>query len=313
MFLEALSALADDLSYYQDRIAGEAFLETATERRSVVRHARVVDYEPRPATAARVLLQFDVTAAGTIPAGLGVSAQSPDGEIIPFETGRGLTDTANTPVSPRWNRGALVPYLWDDRQRCLPAGATEVWVQGQGFGLAAGQRLLLDTRAVVAADPPTREVVRLVGSEEAFDPLFGAPPGTPVTRLVWRAEDALRRHHDLDRTAIAGNLLVATQGRRFETCSRSTRRRRRRRKRRSPVVRTGPRTAPEAAAAPPPPAARQYLHTLARAPLAWLAPESDHGGRRAGGRSAAAAAARGPPRAPRRFPAGALGTGRAAC
>ena len=46
MFLEALSALADDLSYTQDRIAAEATLATATQRRSVVRHARLVDYEP---------------------------------------------------------------------------------------------------------------------------------------------------------------------------------------------------------------------------------------------------------------------------
>ena len=46
MFLEALSALADDLSYTQDRVAAEATLMTATQRRSVVRHARLVDYEP---------------------------------------------------------------------------------------------------------------------------------------------------------------------------------------------------------------------------------------------------------------------------
>src|SRR6266567_4054877 len=58
MFLEALCALADDLSYTQDRIAAEAYLDTATQRRSLVRLARLVDYESQPATAARVLLQF---------------------------------------------------------------------------------------------------------------------------------------------------------------------------------------------------------------------------------------------------------------
>ena len=47
MFMEALASLADDLSYQQDRIAAEAWLETATERRSLVRLARLVDYEPR--------------------------------------------------------------------------------------------------------------------------------------------------------------------------------------------------------------------------------------------------------------------------
>ena len=48
MLLELLSAVGDDLSYQQDRIAAEATLATATQRRSVIRHARLVDYEPRP-------------------------------------------------------------------------------------------------------------------------------------------------------------------------------------------------------------------------------------------------------------------------
>src|SRR5579862_6791363 len=77
MFMEALSSLADDLSYTQDRIAAEAFIETATQRRSVIRHARLLDYEPSPSTSSRVFLQFDVTAIGQIPLGLLVSAQSP--------------------------------------------------------------------------------------------------------------------------------------------------------------------------------------------------------------------------------------------
>src|SRR6516164_8234460 len=59
-FLEALSALADDFSYTQDRVAAEAALSTATQRRSVVRHARLVDYEPTPSCSSSVMLQFDV-------------------------------------------------------------------------------------------------------------------------------------------------------------------------------------------------------------------------------------------------------------
>ena len=51
MFMEALCALADDLSYTQDRVAAEASLDTATQRRSLVRLAHLVDYQPRPAVA----------------------------------------------------------------------------------------------------------------------------------------------------------------------------------------------------------------------------------------------------------------------
>lgn len=60
MFLEALSAAADDLSFTQDRIATEATLTTATQRRSVIRHARLVDYEAMPPVSASTRLQFEV-------------------------------------------------------------------------------------------------------------------------------------------------------------------------------------------------------------------------------------------------------------
>ena len=82
MLAELLSAAGDDLSYQQDRIAAEATLATATQRRSVIRHARLVDYEPGPAASARVLLQVDVSTA-TVPSGVVVLAPQPDSRRWP--------------------------------------------------------------------------------------------------------------------------------------------------------------------------------------------------------------------------------------
>ena len=45
MLMEALAAIADELSYYQDRVSAESTIETATQRLSAVRHARLADYE----------------------------------------------------------------------------------------------------------------------------------------------------------------------------------------------------------------------------------------------------------------------------
>ena len=213
MFLESLSSLADDLSYTQDRVAAEGTLETATQRRSLVRHARLVDYEPKPATSSRVLLQFDVK-AGPIPSGLLVSALGPDGVAVPFETGTSMIDprtgTLNLEtfkVSPTWNR-PITPYFWDDSEICLAAGATEMWVAGHGFQFEEEQMLLLDTAAATSADPPIREVVELVSATEETDPLYAQA----VTHIVWRTP--LRFEHDQTRTIVAGNLVRATQGRR---------------------------------------------------------------------------------------------------
>src|SRR6185312_3906660 len=69
MLLELLAAMGDSLFYNQDRIAGEGFLETAVERRSVVQLLRLIGYElspPLPASADLTLL-FAAGATGTIP------------------------------------------------------------------------------------------------------------------------------------------------------------------------------------------------------------------------------------------------------
>ncbi|MCU1244866.1 MAG: hypothetical protein JWN02_776 [Acidobacteria bacterium] len=266
MFMEALCAVADDLSYLQDRIAAEATLETATQRRSIVRHARLVDYEPRPALSSRVLLQFDVSAPDdVILAGIPVLAVGADGTRIAFETGNGIGfGTAATAVSKRWNRSAaLRPYLWDGRDQCLRAGATEAWIAGDGYRFVAGQQLLIDTRAAIAADPPTRQVVTLISIDETVDLLFHHP----VTHIVWRLEDRLREDRDLGvdgngvpRTLFAGNLVPATQGRTMvESFAIPA----------DPlppgnlaIVREGVRSGGVPSL--------QYLYTLAEAPLAWL-------------------------------------------
>ncbi len=306
MFLEALSALADDLSYTQDRIAAEAFLETATQRRSVIRLARLVDYEPLPATAATVLLQFDVTAGTTtLPDGLAVSARGPDATLIPFETGTTLLNrlidpNTNLPrdhpptsvVNPAWNRGVIRPYWFDDSERCLPAGATQMFVLGQGYNFQAGQPLLIETQPQSSADPPLRQIVYLLNpdpTDQQCDPLYdppsaadlGNPPipsavvltcstsppkGTAVTLIRWRAEDALTANRDLTQTTIAGNLIVATQAltqavENFVIPPPSTGQT----SVPQALVRTGPNDTPGTPSL-------QFLYTLLAEPLAWLQP-----------------------------------------
>jgi hypothetical protein len=268
MFLEALSGLADDLSYTQDRVAAEATLMTATQRRSIVRQARLVDYVPRPATSASVQLQFNVgPAAVSIPAGIKaiqVTGVTPDGQTVVFETGKGLGDTSTYPVAHQWNR-PITPYVWDNSQVCLEKGATAMWVAGHGFGFEVGLPLLIDTTALVSADPPIREIVHIVTVAEQTDVLMG----NPVTYITWDAGEALQYNHDQSRTVVAGNIVPATQGARstgsfaIPVTPPAT----------NPlnmqlaVVRTGPNSTPTSFAP-------MYLYTLDNTPLAWLAPDA---------------------------------------
>jgi hypothetical protein len=258
VLLELMASVGDDLSYLQDRVSAEATLPTATQRRSVTRHARLVDYEPRPNTSATVTVQVDV-ASGPLPAGTLVTAPAPDGGAIPFELGSGLADSTPLTADPRWNSG-IEPYWWDDARRCLSKGATEMWIRGQGYGFPTaepqlgieGLPLLIDTAAAASIDPPIREIVHLTLSEEVTDPLFGEA----LTHLRWR--EPLAHEHDLTRTRLAGNLLPATEGRRHTERITVD----------AVVVRQGP----NASCDDDMPI---YLHTLRQGRLAWLgdAPE----------------------------------------
>src|SRR5215203_1588339 len=52
--LDAWATVADVLTFYQERIANEGYLRTATERRSVLELARLINYHLRPGVAASV-------------------------------------------------------------------------------------------------------------------------------------------------------------------------------------------------------------------------------------------------------------------
>jgi hypothetical protein len=292
MFLEALSALADDFSYLQDRIAGEASLITATQRRSIRRHAELVDYDPSPALGATTTLQFDVApAVAQIPHGVVVVAPSADGTPITFETGFGLRDTsAPPPANSLWNRQQNIRAYWfDDSVQCLKAGATSMFVPGHGYGFVTGQALLIETQGPGPADPPVRQIVHLSkDGEELCDPLFpiaasgGGPPfmtcptsppevlePAAVTRLIWEPTDALTAPRDLAVTTVIGNLAQATQGRTLTETFAMENPSAPPAKTPQAFERTGARSLTSSGTCGGAPAVR--LYTLANPPLTWFA------------------------------------------
>ena len=65
---DAGAVIYDVLSFYQERIANEGFLRTATERRSILELARSIGYELNPGVAAGTYLAFTVDDSDTTPA-----------------------------------------------------------------------------------------------------------------------------------------------------------------------------------------------------------------------------------------------------
>ena len=104
MLAEIMAALGDEFSYIQDRYAREAYLETATQRRSLRRHTQLVDYHIHDGLAASTFLDLEVKKSadggpggGTLlNAGGRVWALGQGEPPIPFEIGEGLNDQRKT-------------------------------------------------------------------------------------------------------------------------------------------------------------------------------------------------------------------------
>jgi Baseplate J-like protein len=93
--LDAWATVGDVLTFYQERVANEGYLRTATERRSVLELARLVGYALRPGVASTVFLAYTLEDKQldpvTIPAGArSQSVPGPDEQPQSFETSEAL-------------------------------------------------------------------------------------------------------------------------------------------------------------------------------------------------------------------------------
>ncbi|MFW6174517.1 MAG: hypothetical protein ACOC5K_01935, partial [Chloroflexota bacterium] len=212
----AMSALGDELAYYQDRVGREAYLETATQRRSLRRHARLVDYRMHDGKGATGWLDVQASAAGTLPAGTAVWGTAASGEKTFFSVGHGLSDTANYDVRPQ--RNAIPAHIWHEDDICLPAGSTELFLTGSQAGELvfddpaddpSGRWVLLVTDPADPSVPVRKQIVRITSVSEMLDPLIG----TTVTRLAWEEEHATRHEMELGTLSVHANLAPITAGR----------------------------------------------------------------------------------------------------
>lgn len=137
--LDAWATVADILSFYQERIANEGFLRTATERRSVLELARCIGYELKPGVAASTYLAFVVEEASGSPrvvevlAGTGVQSIPEPGKLPQrFETVESIQ------ARREWN--GLRPRLTETQR--VGDGSTQVLLQGVNTGLQPGDAIL---------------------------------------------------------------------------------------------------------------------------------------------------------------------------
>ncbi|MFP5286298.1 MAG: baseplate J/gp47 family protein, partial [Thermoanaerobaculia bacterium] len=233
--VEVLSYAADHLSYYQDAVATEAYLETARQRTSVRRHVRLLDYFLHEGCNSRVWLELHVDPAQgevLLPAGTEVltgNRQPGTLEEGSEEYRRALAEGAQVfetlyDATLRGDHNAFQLHAWRLADFFLPPGATRAALVGRWPALRAGDVLVLrqvrnpETGDKADADPRRAHVVRL-----AAPPSFDRDGGTEITEIAWSEEDALpfalwisRESEGWSRSDLAevfGNVVLADHGR----------------------------------------------------------------------------------------------------
>ena len=142
--LDASSVVLDILTFYQERLANESYLRTATQLRSLTELARLIGYQPVPGVAALTYLAFTVKAATglptnpntpaiTIPAG--TQAQSVPAQN---QTPQSFETSADILAKPDWNAlPVLSSYPW------TPSSRNGLYLAGTSNQLNPGDSLLI--------------------------------------------------------------------------------------------------------------------------------------------------------------------------
>ena len=72
--LDATAVMLDILTFYQERLANESYLRTATDLTSLIQLSRLIGYEPSPGVSASAYLAFTLRAATGLPTDPGATA-----------------------------------------------------------------------------------------------------------------------------------------------------------------------------------------------------------------------------------------------
>lgn len=210
--VESVAYVADHLSYYQDAVATEAYLDTARTRTSVRRHARLLDYALHDGCNARTWVCIEVETdllpggpgAPVIPQGTKLVVGRPNGTAVLDEKSfRDMLSTRPIVFETLHDLPKLVAlqseipfYTWSEPECCLPKGATRATLKGAAadLDLHAGDVLIFEevydpeTKLAADADLAKRHAVRLDS-----EPVGGTDPltGDDVVEISWHVADAL--------------------------------------------------------------------------------------------------------------------------
>ena len=220
--VEMLAYTADQISYQQDAVATEAYLDTARRRVSVRRHVRLIDYPMHDGCSARAFVaveaaeELDLLPGEFRFAAVDVRTYGPhdrpevgtviDDRDLAVLDERGSVEVfepvSDAPLRLRPEHNVIRLWTWGDEVCALPKGATSATLRDEwtdeacetrSLRLSPGDLVLFEevkgprTGTPGDQDPSHRQAVRLTSVTPAVDQL----DNQPVLEVTWAPEDAL--------------------------------------------------------------------------------------------------------------------------
>ena len=229
VLLDLLSAAADELSDYQDRVMNEAYLASARKRVSLARHARLMDYHIHQGNQASTWLAVEVMLAQPSDPEAGATRQYFLAEHFKVWSGTPTEDASSvvflSRAQPRVHQlvNRLGLYTWSDSSPSLAAGDTTADLTlfngvtpatDQASALVVQKlirsgvitRLLIQehlnpaTGTANGVNPGRRQLLTLLpgddGAVAMSDPTTGSPANaTWFVRVRWNEQDKLKSHY----------------------------------------------------------------------------------------------------------------------
>ena len=223
--VELLAYTGDQISYQQDAVATEAYLDTARRRVSVRRHVRLIDYAMNDGCTARAYVTVQTAGDTTLAPGTfrfaSVDVRTldphdrPEPGTVIDESDLGDLDergsvevfepvVAADPLELKVAHNRIRLWTWGGEVCTLPTGATSATLRDEWddpetcrerrLALSPGDVLVLEevkgprTGTPGDADPRHRQAVRLTSVTPGVDRI----EDQPVLEVTWAAEDALR-------------------------------------------------------------------------------------------------------------------------
>lgn len=184
--IELWAYLADVLTFYQERIANEAFVSTATQRDSLRRLVELIGYRPQPGSAATALLAFTIENEKkvTIPPGFRAGSKAKPGkQAAVFETETGVVAYGQLSAIPLSTVAPINQFArLSDYGLLLGVGSvTSAGVAAANIYGSAGatylQTFLLDSaiESVVSAEPTASIATSSISSSAARSAAKASP------------------------------------------------------------------------------------------------------------------------------------------